>query len=320
MKNDTKLPAHRFILAAVLACGLLLQSVAERAPAPRQPWSMGWRVDCLSWSAALLAAIALSLLWRLRKQRATLTGLRRQLEHERVARIGAEQARLEAQVQLCQLRGRQERVEQDERGRIARDIHDDLGQHLMALKIDVSMLRLTTRAAHPFVSQGLGAIERHIDLTVKSLRCIINDLRPIGLEAGLKAAVESQLQQFSRISAVRCELDTDRDVFEAGAGAEIDCAVFRILQESLSNVARHARATEVRIALRRDAQALSITISDNGVGMVGGAPRGCGLLGIGDRVAGVAGRLRIDSAPGRGTTVSVAIPLAARAAAPAALC
>ncbi|MES2739958.1 MAG: sensor histidine kinase [Pseudomonadota bacterium] len=311
MNNDTKLPAPRFILAAALACGLLLQSAAERPLSPQQPWSMSWRVDCLSGCALLLGAMVLLLLWRQRGQRALLSGLRRQLQQERIARQGAEESRRAFQSQLCQLRKRQEHIKQEERVRIARDIHDDLGQHLMALKIDVSMLHLTTRGAHPFVSHGLGLVEHHIDLTIKSLRAIINDLRPIGLEAGLKAAVEHQLAQFSRISAVRCDLHADHAVFEAGAGAAIDCAVFRILQESLSNIARHARATEVRIALQRDAQALSMTISDNGVGMAGGARRGCGLLGIGDRVAAVAGRLHIDSAPGRGTTVSVAIPLVA---------
>ena len=123
--------------------------------------------------------------------------------------------------------------------------------------------------------------------------------------------MERQLSEFARISGIDYELEADGNAFEGGASGELDTMVFRVLQESLSNIARHANASAVKIALRRDAGGLTLTVRDNGVGMPAGqAARGCGVLGIKDRVAAAGGRFVIDSLPGQGTALSLSIPLA----------
>ncbi|PWF54976.1 sensor histidine kinase, partial [Massilia glaciei] len=215
----------------------------------------------------------------------------------------------------------QEKVRELERNRIGRDIHDDLGQSLLALKIELSMLHVSTNGAHPAINDKLGRMSASLGETIKSLRAIINDLRPAALDAGLQSAVERQLDEFSRINGIRYELNAGEHAFDGGADAAIDAAidtiVFRILQESLSNVVRHAQATEVKIALHRCSERLTMKVQDNGVGMPGNrASHGCGLLGIKDRVRAIGGEFAIDSEPGAGTLLSLTIPLGRPALAP----
>lgn len=233
-----------------------------------------------------------------------------QLAYERRMRAIAERTLAEAHTDLGTIAAQQERVRQSERQRIARDIHDDLGQHLLAMKIELSLLQVSTTGLYPVINQKLGAIIDNLNLTIKSLRSIINDLRPIELEAGLRKAVAWQLDEFSRINRIHHVLDADSAAFEMGDDCERDAMVFRILQESLSNVARHAQATEVKVALRREAGELNMEIRDNGIGMPEHAPaEASGLQGIRDRVAAAGGKLRIDSQPGAGTALSLSIPL-----------
>lgn len=313
--------AQRSFVIGCLACGLALLTRAEPllrgkgASAPHaRAVPAGTAAGLPGFSPAfvltsLLVLLLAALAWRHWRRFDTLAGLQRQLAQERSLRAGAEQALLDTHARLCQLVALQDGVKENERRRIGRDIHDDLGQNLLALKIDISMLQLGSAGQAP-LQQRLALVANNIDLTIQSLRCIINDLRPTALEAGLKAAVERQLHEFTRISGIDCELAADADVYEAGARGELDTMVFRVLQESLSNIARHANASAVKIALRRDAGGLTLTVRDNGVGMPAGqAVRGCGLLGIKDRVAAAGGRFVIDSLPGQGTALSLSIPL-----------
>jgi len=233
-----------------------------------------------------------------------------QLEIERHARLMAERALANAHLSLCTLAQQQETVRETERQRIARDIHDDLGQNLLALKIDLSLLHVTTTGAHPLITQKVDTMIGNIDMTIASLRCIINDLRPIALEAGFRSALEWQLSEFTRMNGIRHEFDADPSVFDAIPDAERDTMLYRIMQESLSNVARHAHATEVKVSLQRCGDMLTMLVQDNGVGMlVQGAGRGCGLPGIRERVKSIGGRFHIDSQPGTGTVLSLTIPL-----------
>ena len=233
-----------------------------------------------------------------------------QLGIERHARQLAERALADTHTRLCRLIHQQEHVRENERNRIARDIHDDLGQHLLALKIERSLIQVSTNGAHPLLHQKVGSLLHSLDLTIRSLRAIINDLRPLALEQGLRSAMETHLSEFSRVSGIRHELDADPDVFQGNPDRAVDAMLFRILQESLANVVRHAQATEVKIALNRSAGQLTLKVRDNGIGMAGQpATRGCGLVGIADRVSAAGGQFAIDSQPGAGTLLSLSIPL-----------
>jgi signal transduction histidine kinase len=233
-----------------------------------------------------------------------------QLGMERRARAQAERSLADTRTALCRVIQQQEQVRETERKRIARDVHDDLGQHLLALKIELSLMQVSTNGAHPLIHQRLGALLDKLDLTIRSLRRIINDLRPLALEHGLQTAIETHLSEFSRVNGIRHELEADPEAFHAYPDRSVDSMLFRILQESLTNVVRHAQATEVKIALTRSGDLLTLNVRDNGIGMAGQpASRGCGLAGIADRVTAAGGQFIIDSKPGAGTLLSLSIPL-----------
>ncbi len=233
-----------------------------------------------------------------------------QLGMERHARALAERTLGDTHAALCRLIEQQEQVRERERNRIARDIHDDLGQHLLALKIELSLMQVSTNGAHPQVQQKIGSLLQNLDLTVASLRTVINDLRPLALEHGLQTAMQAHLSEFSRVNGIRHELEADPEAFPANPDRNVDAMLFRILQESLANVARHSQATEVKIALTRSGNQLTLNVRDNGIGMAGQpATRGSGLVGIADRVTAAGGKFVIDSQPGAGTLLSLSIPL-----------
>lgn len=233
-----------------------------------------------------------------------------QLALERHARMQAEKSLGDAHTSLCRLVQQQEQVRESERNRIARDIHDDLGQHMLALKIELSLLQVSTSGAHPLVHQKVGALLNSLDQAIASLRAVIKDLRPVALEHGLQRAMQAHLSEFTRLNGIRHELEAGPDAFHAGPDRGVDAMLFRILQESLANVARHAQATEVKIALVRSGDLLTMNVRDNGIGMAGQPGAGaCGLVGIADRVTAAGGKFLIDSKPGAGTLLSLSIPL-----------
>jgi len=233
-----------------------------------------------------------------------------QLAIERHARATAERALAATHLSLCKLAKQQEHVRETERRRIGRDIHDDLGQNLLTLKIDLSLLRVSTTGAHPLITQKVDSMMGNLDLTISSLRTVINDLRPAALETGLRAAMEWQLSEFSRQHGVRHTLNIAPTAFDGNPDSERDAMVFRILQESLSNVVRHAHATEVAVELLRCGSILTLTVQDNGVGMPADIPlNGSGLPGIRERVAAIGGRFVIESQPGAGTILTLSFPL-----------
>jgi PAS domain S-box-containing protein len=203
----------------------------------------------------------------------------------------------------------QERVREDERKRIAREIHDDLGQNLLALRIDVSMLHMRTGTAHPKLNERVRIALNHIDATMKAVRAAINNLRPTVLDLGLNAAIEWQVQDFQRRSGIACELTMKDDFILDDDRAT---ALFRILQESLNNVIRHANATTVRIDLHREGNALFMKIADNGIGIYPDCRRktnSFGLVGIEERINALGGELEIQSDNGKGTTLTISLPM-----------
>ena len=243
-----------------------------------------------------------------------------QLAIERHARAVAERALASTHLSLCQLAKQQETVRESERQRIARDIHDDLGQNLLALKVDLSLLHVSTTGAHPLISQKVDGMIGNLDLTIKSLRAIIHDLRPIALEAGFMQAIGWQMNEFTRMHGIRHTLHIDQAVMDAGTDRECETMLYRILQEALSNVVRHAHATEVTVNLNCQGGMISLKVKDNGIGIGDGsdggrADRGCGLAGMRDRVKSLGGSFAIDSIAGVGTILTLAIPLAEPASA-----
>jgi len=245
---------------------------------------------------------------------------RQDLEHINERRQ-AEEALRQSREELRQLASYQERIKEDERKRIAREIHDELGQNLLALRIDVAMLHARTGAAHPKLNKKVNAVLDHIDSTMKAMRAIINNLRPTVLDLGLSAAIEWQVKEFQRRTGIVCELTmADKDMVVDDNRAT---ALFRILQESLNNVFRHARATRARIEVQKRDGHLFMSVADNGVGIFPGCRRKAnsfGLVGIKERVSTLGGDFQIESGEEKGTSLTVSIPVApesdAAAAAP----
>ena len=233
-----------------------------------------------------------------------------QLAGERQARQCAEQQLAASNSTLCTLARQQEKVRETERQRIGRDIHDDLGQNLLSLKIDLSLLHVSTTGAHPLITQKVDCMMGNLDLTIASLRAVINDLRPQALGDGLGNAIAALLGEFTRMHGVLHVLRAEPGVFDYPADQARDAMVFRILQESLSNVARHAHATEVAVTLQRCGGVLTLTVHDNGIGMPPGMRKhGCGLPGMRERAAAIGGRFAIESEPGRGTLLRLSFPI-----------
>ena len=235
------------------------------------------------------------------------------LAADRVLRARTDQALIDAHEVLCRLVRQQEHVRDGERSRIARDIHDDLGQTLLSMRVELSLLQAATHGIHPSVHQKAGAMVVTLDLAIRSLRAIVHDLRPLALGEGLRVAIERQVREFTSLNGIECHFDAGPGVFEDPAGTRaVDTMLYRTLQESLSNVARHAQATQVRVTLTRHGDCLHLRVQDNGVGITPQqASCGPGLAGMRERVAAVGGVIDIEApAPGAGTVVSLQVPLA----------
>lgn len=214
---------------------------------------------------------------------------------------------------LRELTAYQDRLKEEERKRIAREIHDELGQTLLALRIDVSMLDARTARAHPRLNEKVRSALEQIDATVKTVRTIINNLRPAVLDLGLSAAFEWQVKEFRRRSGIDCDLhmsEHDLDVDD-----KLATSLFRILQESLTNVIRHAHARHVMVDLYQDEGQLVLKIADNGIGIRPDGRKGgnsFGLIGVEERVHALNGTFRISSTAGKGTALIIRIPLVDR--------
>ena len=227
--------------------------------------------------------------------------------------LRASQLRLQQSHQkLRRLAAHADHIKEEERKRIAREIHDDLGQNLLVLRIDADMLASRTQQRHPRLHARARATLGQIDATIKSVRQIINDLRPTVLDLGVNAAVEWQAAQFRARTGIACEVSESHG--DISVSDQCATALFRILQESLSNISQHANASRVRIRLEKDHGNVSLTVSDNGVG-AGADGRNkhgsFGLVGIEERIKLLGGTFLIDSSPGAGMSVQVTVPLAA---------
>jgi signal transduction histidine kinase len=217
---------------------------------------------------------------------------------------------LRSRQELRDLTARLQLVREDERTCLAREVHDELGQALTGLKIDLAWLkaRVADRAA---LAERVQSIIVRIDGAMDTVRRIATDLRPSVLDdLGLVAAVEWQAQEFERSTGITAQLEIQATY------PELDdvCATtaFRILQETLTNVARHAHATRVHIALRVNAEELTLEVKDNGRGISEGemaSPRSLGLVGSRERAIACGGELVIRGVRNQGTTVLLRLPV-----------
>lgn len=253
---------------------------------------------------------------RVAARTAALAKSNRELQHEVAERKRAEAALMLSQKELREVAAIGSSAREQEMRRISRELHDELAQTLATLRIETDRLR--DAASEP---QGGAANERRLagmrallDDAVASTRRIASDLRPLVLDdLGLVPAMQWLVQNFTQRSGVACELTVEP------ADLELDepyaTATFRMLQESLTNVARHAQATHVDVSVAREHDRVLLTVRDNGIGFDPALPRKAGsfgLAGLRERAYLVEGELEIASSPGRGTVIEVRIPLSAR--------
>ncbi len=227
----------------------------------------------------------------------------------------AERSRAEADLrvsrqELRDLASHLQSVREHERTEIAREIHDELGQALTALKIDVHWLGQRV-SEQPALVEKTRTMSRTIDTTVHAVRRISSELRPKLLDdLGLSAAIEWQAREFERRSGIACDIRSEPE--DIVLDPERTTALFRIFQETLTNVARHAGASRVEALLRRVAGGVELTVADNGTGITAEQAadrRSLGIVGMRERAYSLAGLFTITGEPGRGTTVRVTIPV-----------
>ncbi|MDP1885965.1 PAS domain S-box protein [Polaromonas sp.] len=210
---------------------------------------------------------------------------------------------------LTQMAAQASRVREEEKARIARELHDDLAQSLAVLRMDLKQLGTALRTTHHDAEQSVARMVAEVDACVASTRRIAADLRPLILDdLGLVAAIEWLGEEFTGRTGVACtvRLEGDLDLPEPYA-----TGVFRILQEALVNVAKHARAHRVEVSGVRNATDILFAVVDDGVGFDTGGPRkpqSLGLAGLRERVHLLRGKLVVISGQGLGTRLEVRIP------------
>lgn len=219
--------------------------------------------------------------------------------------------RIRAQEELAAFAAEANHIREQEKTRIARELHDELAQSLTALKMDTTWLRDNLAAPPQAVADKLAGMLAMLDASVAATRRIASDLRPLLLDdLGLVPAIEWLTQNFTQRSGVACALRLDEtlELHEPYA-----TAVFRIVQESLANVAKHARASQVEVGVELRPHEVTLRVRDNGTGFETGAPRklnSLGLAGLRERAQMLKGTVSIVSAPGQGTTIEACIPVA----------
>ena len=216
--------------------------------------------------------------------------------------------------QLRSLSAHLQSVREEERTSLARDIHDELGQVLTALKIDLSWLAKEFPADQKSLLEKTRSMSKLVDMTIQKVKSISTELRP-GLldDFGLVAAIEWQAGEFQKLTGISIEISTKPE--DIVLDRDRSTVLFRIFQELLTNVTRHADATKVKVSLVEEADKIVLTLKDNGRGITReqiSDPRSFGLLGMRERVHSWQGEFKISGIPGKGTTAVVSIPLANR--------
>jgi PAS domain S-box-containing protein len=248
---------------------------------------------------------------RVEQRTAVLTRLNNEMRTEISDRQHAEAELRKSRDQLRALAARLQSVREEERAYIAREIHDELGQACTAIKMDLALIGRKLTKRQSALRAKVDSSIQLVDGTIVTLRKIASEMRPRTLDdLGLPAALEAQAQEFESRTGIHCSvilppeplrLDTDRST-----------AIFRIFQESLTNVARHAHATRVEARLQRENHRIVFQVYDNGTGFdpeVAKTRKSLGLVGMQERALLLNGEFKTEGVPGSGTTVTLTIPL-----------
>ena len=223
----------------------------------------------------------------------------------------AEEESKQSRQQLRDLAFHLQSVREEERTHIAREIHDDLGQALTALKLDIHWLANRLTEDQALLLEKTKLMSRLVDTTIHSVQRISSELRP-GLldDLGLSAAIEWQADEFENRTSMKCNISIDPE--EIVLDRDLSTAIFRIFQEALTNIVRHANATRVEVSLKQKSDAIELKVRDNGIGITEeqiSNPRSFGLIGMRERVHSFGGNLSISGTPNEGTTIMVGIPI-----------
>ena len=236
------------------------------------------------------------------------TGLEERVAERTAQLLQAQSDLLASQAQLQELAGFLQCVREEERSGIARELHDELGQALTALRIDLGWLKGQCGSLGASVAERAGVAYALVERTIDALRRISEGLRPGMLDVlGLAAAIEHHVVQFEERSGVACTLAMNREEFDIKS--QLATTIFRLVQEALTNVLRHAAATQLNIAIDDEGDEIRVRVEDDGQGFQSQATKKTfGLLGMRERVNMLGGRIEITSQPGQGTCIDARLP------------
>ena len=278
--------------------------IGEPGPALRIPFEIAppwWAATPmrLGYAAGVVGLWCLSVVAL--RRRATAT--RRRLEQAIAERTDELERSREALRELGEYNARSL---ESERKRVSRELHDEMGQQLAALRMEFSVLRMRVTASKPLATGMLDTLLERVDGLVASVRTLVSQLRPPALDGGLIVAIEWLAAEFTRSTGVACRLELDPAARELSSDAAT--MVFRIAQESFANVRDHAGARHVSVTLQPGAGRWALEVRDDGVGFDAAAPHaGFGLLGMAERARTLGGELSITSTPGKGATIRLEI-------------
>jgi signal transduction histidine kinase len=222
--------------------------------------------------------------------------------------------------ELQQLSAELVHAQENERRAIGRDLHDEIGQALMTVKLDLSTIARSSQVSGP-AAQALADARSTTEGAIQSVRHLSQLLHPAMLdEFGLAVTLDAHVRMFSQRSGVETELV--HDGMDARIAPELEICVYRVVQEALTNVAKHAQAATCRVFLHRLSHSLLVTVEDDGNGMPSiprrdsdNEPPGIGLVGVRERVTRLGGRLEVDARAGKGTRLTIELPIAGEPAA-----
>ena len=225
-------------------------------------------------------------------------------------RLAAQLALARALEENRQLSQRSMQVQEEERRNLARELHDELGQSLNAIKVDAVNIRDYSEAGSDSRRSAQAIIEVSTQV-YDVVRSLMQRLRPVALdELGLPSAVQYGVDQWQRRHAgVRCKFDTEGEL--DGLSEKVNITLYRLVQECLTNVAKHADASRISLSLRREGDQVRFDFEDDGRGFDPSARmQGLGLIGLRERVESLSGRFELVSAPGKGARIKAVIPTA----------
>lgn len=234
------------------------------------------------------------------------------LEREVAARRVAETQLRESRDQLRALSAKLQDVREEERSRIAREVHDRLGQEITGLKLLLSSLRESLASVSPHSATDIDLLMATANHMIDSVRSITTELHPAVLDLGLSAAIEWQVQAFEDLSGIHSQCA------QSGAEPKLDrhvcIAVFRVFQEILTNISRHAGAGQMKARLEFTPEFLQLHVHDDGRGITPEevvSPRSLGILGMRERLMAIQGHIEFNGTPDAGTQITVNVPLRA---------